>query len=93
MNPLNIMQLYVHQWRFVAAVRCNDWYAGSPQGSDSTASYPGCVGSNLRETVPFWTWRDGNRVLLYGCILEGLHLYGCIFRGFSSVQVPRYGIL
>ena len=44
------------------------------------ASYPGCVGSNWREMGPFWTWRDGNSVLLYGCILEGLHLYGCVYR-------------
>ena len=55
------------------------------QGGDSTASYPGCVGSNWREIGPFWTWREG--VLLYWCILEGLHLYGCVYRELTPIWV------
>ena len=58
-----------------------------PQGGDSTASYPGCVGSNWREMGPFWTWREGNGVLLYWCISEGLHLYGCVYREFTPIWV------
>ena len=32
-------------------------------------------------------WREGNSVLLYGCILEGLHLYGCVYRELTPIWV------
>ena len=59
----------------------------SAQGGDSTPAYPGCVCSNWREMGPFWAWREGNGVPLYGFVLEGLHLYGCVFREFTTIWV------
>ena len=65
---------------------------GIPEGGYSTPSYPGCVGSNWREMGPFWTWREGNGVLLYGCILEGSHLYGCVYRELTPIWVCFRGL-
>ena len=48
---------------------------GGGQGGNSTPSYPGCVCSNWREMGPFWTWREGNGVLLYGYISR---VYTCM---------------
>ena len=33
------------------------------------------------------TWREGNGVLLYGYVLEGLHLYGCVIRECTTIWV------
>ena len=51
-------------------------------GNDYTPAYPGL---KLEGNGSFFAWREGNCVALYVFFVEGLHLYGCGSREFTTI--------
>ena len=55
------------------------------QGGDSSPADPGCVGSNWREMELLG--HGGRETVSPFMGLEGLHLYGCVSREFTTIWV------
>ena len=67
------------------------WFVcGHRKGILTSPLTPDVWAKNWREMGPFWTYREGNGVPLYGCIFRGFTYVGVFLEEFTPICVCFY---